>query len=88
VISGPPESPEMKSWCGEFAAAYEPGRVVLRNFTGPKGDGLRRLLPYLDSRPSVDGKVTAWLCGAGTCYPPVTDLSALKKLLAEREEDG
>ena len=72
----------------EVAVIGEPGAVATRDLVevAQKGFTSHRLLAagtgevpkLLAQREQVDGKVTAFVCRASTCHPPVTDVEALR----------
>ena len=49
-----------------------------------KGDRLRALSEPARTQPMIEGRATAYVCKGQTCFPPVTDVGALRSLLQPR----
>lgn len=64
---------------------YLPNKVIFlkfKNMTRQSGYiKMKEEFKSLESKRELDGKVTAYVCGNGTCYPPVTSPTDLLNLL-------
>ncbi len=79
---------------GDPTAAGALRRVVDRSFApftslvcldGPRESAwLRELAPHLAAMRAIEGRATAYFCEGATCRAPVTDPSALQRMLSHR----
>lgn len=62
--------------------AFEPHKVVAPAPVVEITAGLAGLVPLLEARPAIDGKVTTYICEAFACRAPVVGVEALGSALA------
>lgn len=78
VISGSPESGDVKAMSSVFFAEYRPYSIVVYN----EGT-VEQIIPRIKHYPAVE-KAKAYLCRNFTCREPVDEAEELKALLAEQ----
>jgi uncharacterized protein YyaL (SSP411 family) len=76
ALAAAPGDATPEEWAARLAERYRPDCYVQRVRPGDAGTP-----PWLKGKGPVDGKAAAYVCSAGTCAPPVTDLAALEALL-------
>jgi uncharacterized protein len=83
VISGEIENPKTKALINEVHRHFLPTTILLladgaagQKYLGEKNKAIRAMTP-------IDGKPAAYVCEDFTCKAPVTDSTALRKLLSE-----
>jgi uncharacterized protein YyaL (SSP411 family) len=83
VISGEIENPKTKALINEVHRHFLPTTILLladgaagQKYLGEKNKAIRAMTP-------IDGKPAAYVCENLTCEAPVTDATALRKLLSE-----
>jgi uncharacterized protein YyaL (SSP411 family) len=83
VIAGNLEDPATKEMLQAVHGLFMPNRVLM---LCPQEDGSSRklaaLAPFVEPLRAVDGKPTAYVCENYACSRPVTDVDALKAMLA------
>ena len=87
VITGAYEDDAARQLERAASLVYRFGKAVLRVIPKPNFEALpltlRQMLPELRAE-----SVQAFVCAAGTCFPPVTDPQKLTELLAHMGEGG
>jgi len=78
AIIGDPASSGFKNMLSAVRATYRPSVIVAASALPPPLDAPA----LLADRPSVDGKVTAYVCEGFVCNLPVTDPDALRRQLS------
>jgi uncharacterized protein YyaL (SSP411 family) len=81
ALAGDAKSAELKSLLKAVYNRFEPNVVL--GFVDPKRSDLTELLPFLQDRPTRDGRATAYVCEHFACLPPVHDPDALSRQLEE-----
>lgn len=67
--------------------AYLPDAALIVNWEGDS-EGILRLLPHLADKPAVRGDATAYVCRNFACRAPVTNMEAVRELLASGNREG
>jgi hypothetical protein len=80
AIVGDPEAMDTRALLEACREGYRPHQVVA---LGAPDDG-SSAVPLLQDRHQRDGRATAYVCVDFVCYPPVTDVEALRELLTPR----
>jgi len=81
--AGNPEDDSLAAMIRDVGARYLPRAVVAVHPTGPSGDAIRGLIPFLAEQKPVDGRATAYLCENYACRAPVTTLEGLREALGD-----
>jgi uncharacterized protein len=83
VITGEIENPKTKALINEVHRHFLPTTILLladgaagQKYLGEKNEAIRAMTP-------IDGNPAAYVCENFTCKAPVTDATALRKLLSE-----
>jgi uncharacterized protein YyaL (SSP411 family) len=79
VISGRREDPDSEKMINGFRDRYLP-QVTLLLYPGDD-DWLKSKVESLASKTPLEGRVTAYVCGTGACYPPTHDLEDVLRVL-------
>src|SRR6266481_3876100 len=82
VVAGKRDAPDTKALLSEVYRRFLPNKILL---LADGGDGQRYLgekLEAIRAMSMVDGKPAAYVCENFTCKAPVTDVKALRDLLA------
>jgi len=83
VICGSPLSEDTKAMIQCVHSKHLPRKVLIVLDPAKQDSFLRSHRRSLDSFTQVDGRVTAHVCDNFTCSLPVTDITALDKLLSD-----
>ncbi|MFH1799912.1 MAG: thioredoxin domain-containing protein [Candidatus Omnitrophota bacterium] len=84
VIAGDAEGPGTQAMIREIYSQFLPNKVVALH--PPKGEDASRveaLSPFIKKQTMLDGKTTVYVCKNFVCDFPITDISAIRKLLEE-----
>lgn len=82
VIVGPKDAPDSRELLDQVRGHFLPNKVLAQfDPAGRDAACLRKRIPLLDDRGTIDGKATAYVCRKFTCERPVTTPEALAKLL-------
>jgi uncharacterized protein len=81
ALAGDRESSELQALLNALYDQFEPN-VIAGYVDQERGDLVERL-PFLQDRPSRNGRATAYVCEHFACLPPVHDPEALLRQLAE-----
>jgi hypothetical protein len=79
VIVG--EGPDAAALRAELARSYQPFAVTIPMKTGTQAD-LARILPFVESMGTREGRATAYVCQNFTCDAPVTEPADLRAIIA------
>lgn len=80
VISGDGE--EAEAMARAVQQSWLPNAVIMRNVPGPAGEEARALMPVIADKGPAGGRPAVYICRQFACQAPVTDLAALKNMLA------
>ncbi|ASA22365.1 hypothetical protein B9T62_17175 [Paenibacillus donghaensis] len=81
VLSGKKEDANLHHMLAQVQQAYLPDAVLLVNWQG-EGEPLVKLLPHLADKPPIGGQATAYVCRDFACREPITNIEAVRELLA------
>jgi uncharacterized protein len=81
ALAGDRESSELQALLNALYDEFEPN--VIAGYVDPELGDLAERLPFLQDRPSREGRATAYVCEHFACLPPVHDPEALLRQLAE-----
>lgn len=80
VIVGNPKASDTINMLSTLKKHYIPNKVtIFKDSNNP--DVLNKLAESIGFKESIDGKATAYVCSAGTCKQPTTDVNEMLKLL-------
>ena len=80
VIVGKSGSPDTQNMLNAIKNHYIPNKVLLlKNTDNP--DGANKIGGSIEHIESIEGMATAYVCSAGTCNQPTTDINEMLKLL-------
>ena len=65
-------------------SGYFPHTVVLMKRAGGKGCEIADIAPFVKEMRPLEGKAAAYVCTAGSCKRPVTDVHAMLELLGSK----
>jgi uncharacterized protein YyaL (SSP411 family) len=82
VIVGDRSSEDAAALHAELAGIYQPFSVTVGVQPGAQQTDLARLLPFIASMGTRDGKATAYVCQHFTCGAPVTEPAELRAIIA------
>jgi uncharacterized protein YyaL (SSP411 family) len=77
VLVAPGDGGALIPWLEALAPVHAPGLLVLPVVEGENIASLEPLVPSVRERPAAGGQVCAYLCQAGRCALPVTDVEGL-----------
>lgn len=83
VLAGKKGSKDFDAAARFIREGFHPRQVVLYHPEGEEAGRIEKLAAFLKGQDSKDGKVTAYVCHNHRCESPATDLTQLRKLLAE-----
>ena len=81
VIAGDLSLDSTRDMVRTVHAAFLPNKVVLLHRSGPDGERLEALSPFVKEMRPINQKPTVYVCEQYACKVPVTDADKLKKLL-------
>ncbi|MBT9150151.1 MAG: hypothetical protein DDT40_00317 [candidate division WS2 bacterium] len=81
VIAGELRNSDTQLLLNNLNAVFLPNKVVLLHPSGEAGKDIEELAPFIREQQPVEGKATAYICRNFSCLTPVTDGTALLKLL-------
>lgn len=87
VLSGKKEDPALHGMLAQVQQAYLPDAALIVNWEGDS-EGILRLLPHLADKPAIRGDATAYVCRNFACRAPVTNMEAVRELLASGNREG
>jgi hypothetical protein len=82
VLVSPRGATGGEEFAAEISRHYLPHKVVVSVPEEDAGRELVEMIPLLESKRSLSGKPTVYICEAFTCRVPVTDLEALRREMA------
>jgi hypothetical protein len=83
VISGGRDEPETRKIREGLRDNYLPQVTLLLN--SGEDDWLKGRVESLVSKVPLEGRVTAYVCGPGTCYPPTHELEDILRILTKKD---
>jgi len=83
VICGSPSSSDTRAMVSCVHSRHLPRKALIVFDPFQQDSFLRRRRLSLDSFNQVDGRATAYVCDNFTCSLPVTDVSALDRMLSD-----
>ncbi len=81
VISGDPDHPVSREMVRLVREAFLPNKVLLYKSTGPEGEALSRVAPFVGPMVPAADKPTAYVCEQYACRKPVQTAEDLRKSL-------
>jgi hypothetical protein len=88
VIAGAADDPRTAGMMEILSRRYLPTTVTIPLDSGAKGDGPRRLNPFLRTLTPADGNPAAFVCRRFVCELPVFSAESLAGLMDERKGDS
>jgi len=83
VVAGKRDDPETRQVLELLNRTYLGSHLLLFREEGEAGDRLAELVPMLQEKKMLTGRVTVYLCRERTCRPPVVGLAGVAGALAE-----
>ncbi|MGD0059116.1 MAG: thioredoxin domain-containing protein [Verrucomicrobiia bacterium] len=83
VIAGKVDAADTRAMLHAVRERYLPSAIVIVADGGDSQKTLTKLLPFLETTKTIDGKATAYVCVNYACQLPTTDRSKLAELLGE-----
>ncbi|MBI1953858.1 MAG: thioredoxin domain-containing protein [Candidatus Omnitrophica bacterium] len=83
VIAGKEADPATQEMVRALYSTFLPNKVVALHPSGPAGQAIEALVPFLKEQVALAGKPTAYVCQNYTCDLPVTTADDLRGLLAQ-----
>ncbi|ULO09610.1 thioredoxin domain-containing protein [Paenibacillus sp. 19GGS1-52] len=84
VLSGKHDDPALHGMLAQFQQAYMPDAALLVKWEGTGAEDIVKLLPHLADKPSIHGAATAYVCRDFACREPITNVEAVRELLAAK----
>ena len=81
VIAGDMAHPQMQQMRRLLASRLLPRTVILWHPSGPQGEAIERLVPFLKAQQAINGMPTAYVCENFQCQLPATTLEGLEASL-------
>jgi uncharacterized protein YyaL (SSP411 family) len=85
IIVGEEGDPGVDRFLSVLREGYYPNAVVLFVPSGPKGDAVRELIPYLAGYTELEGETTVYVCSNYACELPTGDPDVMEELLRDRK---
>jgi len=83
VIAGNADAPETKQMLKVVYDRFLPNPVVLFHDHGEAGSAIEKIVPFIKSQISIDGKATAYVCENYVCKKPINEIDDLDKMLSD-----
>ncbi|MHC4632080.1 MAG: thioredoxin domain-containing protein [Planctomycetota bacterium] len=83
VIAGNSDTPETKQMLKLVYDRFLPNAVVLFHDHGEAGSAIEKIVPFIKSQTSIDGKATAYVCENYVCKKPINEIDDLDKMLSD-----
>lgn len=80
IVVGEKQSRQTEAMLEALRKKFIPNKVVLFRDSGQKEPEIDRIVEFMDSYKSINGKTTAYVCQNYTCSRPVTDAVELLKM--------
>ncbi len=85
VIAGDARKTDTEAMMSALRNAFIPNKVVLFHPSVEPAPGIPRLAPYAAGLNGLNGKATAYVCRAGSCRQPTTDIQRMMEILNGKE---
>jgi hypothetical protein len=85
VIAGGEDAVDTQAFLKAIRFGFFPHAVVLMKRAGGKGCELSDIAPFVKEMQPLEGKAAAYVCTAGSCRRPVTDVHAMLELLGSKK---
>ncbi|MCL6603142.1 MAG: thioredoxin domain-containing protein [Paenibacillus sp.] len=82
VLSGKRHDPALHGMIAHVQQAFMPDASLLIKWEGDGEEEIVKLLPHLADKPSINGEATAYVCRDFACREPITNMEAVRELLA------
>ena len=83
VVAGDPAADDTNAMLRELQRRFLPRVTVILRPTDITDPPIRRLAPFTAGQVALDGKATAYVCHAGACRLPTTDIRTMLEQLGE-----
>jgi hypothetical protein len=83
VIAGNADAPETKQMLRVVYDRFLPNAVVLFHDHGEAGLAIEKIVPFIKSQISIDGKATAYVCENYVCKKAINEIDDLDKMLSD-----
>jgi len=84
VIAGEPEKEDTRRMVQRVHQQFLPEAIVVQYPPGKAGEQVRRLIPLVRDKVSLEGKATAYVCENYACQSPTTEINELERLITAR----
>lgn len=81
VVAGDPAAADTTAMLRELRRRFLPHAAVILRPTNVDDPPITRIAPATAAQTALGGRATAYVCEAGACRPPTTDISTLLALL-------
>jgi uncharacterized protein YyaL (SSP411 family) len=81
AVIGADDPAELRQALRAIHARFDPHKVVAPVVAGTWSDQLAQLVPLVQDRPAIDGRITTYICEAFACQAPVVGLEELRAKL-------
>ena len=82
VIAGDANADDTKQMLKSVRSRFLPNAVVLLHQTGPAGEAIEKIVPFLAGQKPIDAKATAYVCENYVCKQPINDIADFEKVLS------
>ncbi|WP_281795764.1 thioredoxin domain-containing protein [Desulforhabdus amnigena] len=83
IVAGNPEEVSTQEMVETVHGLFLPHRVLMLRSEDGRSGGIEELAPFVKPLKSIDGKPMAYVCQNFACKEPVTEVDALKAILAQ-----
>lgn len=81
VIAGEKEQADTRQMINTLSSSFLPNTVSILASKDAKGQGLEKIVPFIQNQSMIEGKSTAYVCENFSCNAPVTNPGELEDLL-------
>ena len=82
VIAGDANADDTKQMLKSVRSRFLPNAVVLLHQTGPAGEAIEKIVPFLAGQKPIDAKATAYVCENYVCKQPINNIAEFDKVLS------
>ncbi len=84
VVAGDVDDPEVQEMVACIHQAFLPNKALLFRRQDAPADDLARVTPFVKDMKAVGDKATTYWCENFSCREPITEIEALKRIIAEQ----
>jgi uncharacterized protein YyaL (SSP411 family) len=82
VIAGDANADDTRKMLKSVRSRFLPNAVVLLHQTGPAGEAIEKIVPFLAGQKPIDAKATAYVCENYVCKQPINDIAEFDEVLS------